>query len=114
MPLSEATCVGLRLGTAGECSLRHDFAACPKVQMEDDIASAVSRAGLVARRAKAAAYKLRSIASTACSSADDAVHRGLDRQTERTWPGPTTSSNYELLAADQVAPSWTGSPSSTI
>jgi hypothetical protein len=88
--------------------LRQDFAPAVKVQMEDDItASAVVPAGQLQHLppgAQAVSYKF----AVNCEyrlfqRPDDAVHRGLDRQTEADMARPDNFlSNFEPLSAGQV------------
>jgi hypothetical protein len=88
--------------------VRQDFAPAVKVQMEDDItASAVVPAGQLRNLpagAHAASYKF----AVNCEyrlfqRPDDAVHRGLDRQTEADMARPDNFiSNFEPLAAAQA------------
>ncbi|MFO0880215.1 MAG: hypothetical protein U0840_22935 [Gemmataceae bacterium] len=88
--------------------LRQDFAPSLKIQMEDDItASVVVPAGQLpglSQGTSSASYKF----SVNCEyrlfqRPDDAVHRGLDRQTEADMTRPDNFlSNYEPLSADQV------------
>jgi hypothetical protein len=89
--------------------VRQDFAPAVKVQMEDDItASAVVPADHLrnlATGAGAASYKF----AVNCEyrlfqRPDDAVHRGLDRQTEADLARPDNFlSNFEPLSAAQTA-----------
>jgi hypothetical protein len=88
--------------------LRQDFAPAVKVQTEDDItASTVVPAGQLRNLPpgpRAAAYKF----SVNCEyrlfqRPDDAVHRGLDRQTEADLSRPDNFiSNFEPLTARQA------------
>jgi len=88
--------------------LRQDFAPAVKVQTEDDItASAVVPAGQLRHLppdAQAASYKF----AVNCEyrlfqRPDDAIHRGLDRQTEADMARPDNFlSNFEPLSAQQA------------
>ncbi len=88
--------------------LRQDFSPAAKIQMEDDItASAVVPAGRLRHLppgSQAASYKF----AVNCEyrlfqRPDDAVHRGLDRQTEADLARPDNFlSNFEPLTADQA------------
>ncbi len=88
--------------------LRQDFAPAMKVQTEDDItASAVVPAEQLhhlPRDARAGSYKF----AVNCEyrlfqRPDDAVHRGLDRQTEADLARPDNFvSNFEPLSAEQT------------
>jgi hypothetical protein len=88
--------------------LRQDFAPAVKVQMEDDItASAVVPAGQLRHLppgSPAASYKF----AVNCEyrlfqRPDDAVHRGLDKQTEADLARPDNFvSNFEPLTAEQA------------
>jgi hypothetical protein len=88
--------------------LRQDFAPALKVQMEDDItASAVVPAGQLRHLppgAQAVSYKF----AVNCEyrlfqRPDDAVHRGLDKQTEADLARPDNFvSNFEPLTAEQA------------
>jgi hypothetical protein len=88
--------------------LRQDFAPAVKVQTEDDItASAVVPAGMLQHLpagSQAASYKF----AVNCEyrlfqRPDDAVHRGLDRQTEADMARPDNFlSNFEPLTAEQA------------
>jgi phosphoenolpyruvate carboxykinase (diphosphate) len=88
--------------------LRHDFATAVKIQMEDDItASAVvpaNRVGHLPAGPQAASYKF----ATNCEfrlfqRPDDAIHRGLDRQTESDMSRPDNFvSNFEPLSPAQA------------
>jgi hypothetical protein len=88
--------------------LRQDFAPAVKIQMEDDItASAVIPAGQLrhlSADSKAGSHKF----SVNCEyrlfqRPDDAVHRGLDRQTEADISRPDNFlSNYEPLQGEQL------------
>ncbi len=87
--------------------LRHDFATAVKIQMEDDItASTVVAAGRLRHLAAGsnfASYKF----SANCEfrlfqRPDDAIHRGLDRQTESDMARPDNFlSNFEPLFAEK-------------
>jgi phosphoenolpyruvate carboxykinase (diphosphate) len=88
--------------------LRQDFAPAAKVQMEDDItASAVAPAGQLRNLppgAPAASYKFAvNCEHRLFQRPDDAVHRGLDRQTEKDLARPDNFlSNFEPLTAEQA------------
>jgi hypothetical protein len=89
--------------------LRQDFIAAAKVQMEDDIsASTVIPAGQVEERGPAVAaadsYKFVSNCEYRLfQRPDDAVHRGLDKQTELDISRPGNFiSNFEPLTAQQA------------
>ena len=88
---------------------RQDFAAATKIQTEDDISASIvvpaSRLPRMKRFAGAFAYKF----ATNCEyrlfqRPDDAVHRGLDRQTEADLSRPDNFlSNFEPLTSSQAA-----------
>ncbi len=87
--------------------LRHDFATAVKIQMEDDITAstvvAAARLEHLAAGSQATSYKF----SANCEyrlfqRPDDAVHRGLDRQTESDMArSDNFLSNFEPLSAQQ-------------
>jgi hypothetical protein len=98
--------IGLDRGDWRTFKLRQDFVAAVKVQMEDDItASVVAPAreiGAVgAAVAPAVGYKFVSNCEYRLfQRPDDAVHRGLDKQTERDLAGPGNFlCNFEPLPA---------------
>ncbi len=88
--------------------LRQDFAPAVKVQMEDDITASVvvpaAQLRHLAPGSQAASYKF----AVNCEyrlfqRPDDAVHRGLDRQTEADLARPDNFlSNFEPLTAQQT------------
>jgi hypothetical protein len=88
--------------------LRHDFATAVKIQMEDDITASAVVPGKqlhhLAADSHAASYKF----STNCEyrlfqRPDDAIHRGLDRQTESDMARPDNFiSNFEPLSPAQA------------
>ncbi|MFO0928704.1 MAG: hypothetical protein U0736_17060 [Gemmataceae bacterium] len=88
--------------------LRQDFAASAKIQMEDDItASVVIPAGLLDSEASADTAPSCKFAANCeyrlFQRPDDAIHRGLDRQTEADLARPDNFlSNFEPLSVKQV------------
>jgi len=89
--------------------LRQDFIAAAKVQREDDIsASVVIPAGSVSDLgemiAPAGSYKfVENCEYRLFQRPDDAVHRGLDKQTELDLSGPGNFiSNFEPLTSEQA------------
>ncbi|HEY2587167.1 MAG TPA: hypothetical protein VGI81_15575 [Tepidisphaeraceae bacterium] len=102
--------VGLMEGGAWRTyKSRQDFAAAAKIQTEDDISASVvvpaaQLKGLTRGPVPAAAYKF----ATNCEyrlfqRPDDAIHRGLDKQTESDMSRPDNFlSNYEPLTAQQA------------
>ena len=88
--------------------LRQDFIAAAKVQTEDDItASVVVPAGRLDASLpglQAASYKFAvNCESRLFQRPDDAIHRGLDRQTEADLARPDNFlSNFEPLTAQQA------------
>jgi hypothetical protein len=88
--------------------LRQDFMAAAKVQTEDDITASVvvPAARLVAPPPgpPAPSYKFaENCESRLFQRPDDAIHRGLDRQTEADLARPDNFlSNFEPLTADQA------------
>jgi hypothetical protein len=102
--------VGLDQGDWRTFKLRQDFVAAAKVQMEDDItASVVVPAGEIgavgAAMQPAVGYKfVGNCEYRLFQRPDDAVHRGLDRQTERDLAGPGNFlCNFEPLTAAAAA-----------
>lgn len=87
---------------------RQDFAAATKIQTEDDISASVvipaSQVRGIKRASPPTSYKF----ATNCEfrlfqRPDDAIHRGLDRQTEADFARPDNFlSNYEPLTAQQA------------
>ena len=103
----------LRVGLAASGAwrtfkLRQDFAAAEKIQTEDDIsASVVLPAGALSHlRQGATAHSLKFVENCEYrlfQRPDEAIHRGMDRQTERDLARPCNFvSNFEPLASDQV------------
>ncbi len=101
--------VGLDQSRWRTFKLRQDFIAAAKVQREDDIscsvvvpASAVSHLGPAL--AQADSYKfVENCEYRLFQRPDDAVHRGLDKQTERDLARPGNFiSNFEPLTSDQA------------
>ncbi len=105
----------LRVGLLGEgvwrtFKARQDFAAASKVQTEDDIsASVVVPAGQLANdvpRPQDRSYKfVVNCEYRLFQRPDDAIHRGLDKQTEADLSRPLVSfiSNFEPLTLEQVS-----------
>ncbi|KAA5540227.1 hypothetical protein FYK55_21570 [Roseiconus nitratireducens] len=90
--------------------LRQDFIAAAKVQREDDIsASAVAPAEAISNLGKAiqpaGSYKfVENCEYRLFQRPDDAVHRGLDKQTEWDLSQPANFiSNFEPLSTEDVA-----------
>ena len=116
LKFGERSLVGtyLRVGLTGQrwrtFKLRQDFAAAAKVQREDDISVSVV---LPADRlsdvgpgiAKAASYKFtENCEYRLFQRPDDAVHRGLDKQTEIDLSRPGSFiSNFQPLTPDDAA-----------
>jgi hypothetical protein len=91
--------------------VRQDFAAAAKVQTEDDITASVvvpaSRlpklAGLLGLPPQAGIKFSENCEYRLFQRPDDAIHRGLDKQTELDMSGPDNFfANYEPLSAPQV------------
>ncbi len=115
LKLGDRSLVGtyLRIGMDGSrwrtFKLRQDFIAAAKVQREDDISvSTVVPARLVGNVgpavAKTGSYKfVENCEYRLFQRPDDAVHRGLDKQTEWDLSRPGNFiSNFEPLASDEV------------
>ncbi len=101
--------VGLEDSRWRTFKLRQDFIAAAKVQREDDIScSVVVPAGSVANLgsmiAEAGSYKfVENCEYRLFQRPDDAVHRGLDKQTELDLSGPGNFiSNFEPLTSRQA------------
>jgi hypothetical protein len=88
--------------------LRQDFAAAEKIQTEDDIsASVVVPAAAISHLnplRNAASYKfVENCEYRLFQRPDEAIHRGMDRQTERDLARPHNfASNFEPLSSAQV------------
>ena len=89
--------------------LRQDFSPAAKVQTEDDItASVVVPAGRLGALPPGPAGRQPTSSSVNCESRlfqrpDDAIHRGLDRQTEADLARPDNFlSNFEPLTSEQA------------
>ncbi|MCB9382976.1 MAG: hypothetical protein H6509_00055 [Bryobacterales bacterium] len=98
----------LRVGLIGEQTwrtfkLRQDFAAAAKVQTEDDISASVVIPG-EALGMPGSSYKfVQNCEYRLFQRPDDAIHRGLDKQTEWDLSRPANFvSNFEPLTRDQV------------
>jgi hypothetical protein len=106
----------LRVGLSGDhgwrtFKLRQDFAAATKIQTEDDISASVVVPGrnlsrlpdYVSRQGDSFKF-ITNCEYRLFQRPDDAVHRGLDRQTEADLARPAANfiSNFEPLTRDQV------------
>ena len=97
--------VGLRPdGSWRTFKLRQDFAASLKVQMEDDIsASTVVPASALGLDGDASVKLVENCEHRLFQRPDEAVHRGMDKQTEADMAEPGLfASNYEPLDADML------------
>jgi hypothetical protein len=87
---------------------RQDFAAASKIQTEDDISASVvipaSQIRGIKRSAPATSYKFAANCEYRLfQRPDDAIHRGLDKQTELDMSRPDNFlSNYEPLSSQQA------------
>jgi hypothetical protein len=87
---------------------RQDFAAASKIQTEDDISASVvvpaSQLPGLKRASSAISYKFAANCEYRLfQRPDDAIHRGLDKQTELDMSRPDNFlSNYEPLSADRA------------
>src|SRR5262249_43930867 len=104
----------LRVGLAGKTAwrtfkIRQDFAAAAKIQTEDDISASIvvpgDRVGNFPEHAAERSWKFAANCEDRLfQRPDDAIHRGLDRQTESDMAlTDNFLSNFEPLGCKQVA-----------
>ncbi len=99
----------LRVGLLGAQTwrtfkLRQDFAAASKVQTEDDISASVVVPGAAIGEDAEMSYKFaQNCEYRLFQRPDDAIHRGLDKQTELDLSRPGNFiSNFEPLTREQI------------
>src|SRR6201999_3430674 len=89
--------------------IRQDFAAASKIQTEDDISASIvvpgERIGNFPEHQPQRSWKFAvNCEDRLFQRPDDAIHRGLDRQTESDMSRPDNFlSNFEPLGRNQVA-----------